>query len=138
MNRYSLCPCDSKQTYTKCCKLIHDGTAARTAEALMRSRYAAYALGLVDYIIQTTHPQNPSYSHDRAQWKTELEQFSQATSFLGLRLTEAIEGDERSFVSFTAFLRQGSEDVSFSEKSSFVRENDQWFYLDGETLQQKA
>ena len=30
-----------------------------TAEALMRSRYSAYNKGLVQYVVDTTHPENP-------------------------------------------------------------------------------
>ena len=39
------CPCGSGATYGECCGPIHDGTAkAKTAEALMRARYSAYAV----------------------------------------------------------------------------------------------
>ena len=32
------------------------GTAAPTPEALMRSRYSAYVMGLIDYLMATWHP----------------------------------------------------------------------------------
>jgi len=45
----SLCPCESGKEYDACCGPIINGSqAARTAEALMRSRYSAYAKGAVD------------------------------------------------------------------------------------------
>ena len=40
------CPCGSGQSYTTCCGPWHAGVPAPTAEALMRSRYSAYVLGL--------------------------------------------------------------------------------------------
>jgi SEC-C motif-containing protein len=48
------CPCGSSN-YAQCCKPYHDGAAAPTAEALMRSRYSAYVLGLMDYVYATWH-----------------------------------------------------------------------------------
>ena len=48
------CPC-GKGSYTQCCEPLHLGTAkALTAEQLMRSRYSAFALQQIDYIVQTT------------------------------------------------------------------------------------
>ena len=48
------CPCGSGLGYEACCgKFIGGNAHAPTAEALMRSRYAAYALKKADYIVQT-------------------------------------------------------------------------------------
>ena len=49
------CPCHSKLTYDTCCEPFHTGKkVAETPERLMRSRYCAYALAKVDYLIATT------------------------------------------------------------------------------------
>ena len=51
------CPCGSGTTYDACCGRLHRGAAqAETAEELMRSRYAAYAVGDTDYVFRTWHP----------------------------------------------------------------------------------
>src|SRR4051794_24975139 len=67
------CPCRALETtaarYVDCCGRWHDGLArgehAPSPEALMRSRYSAYALaqgsgraarGMVEYLMQTWHP----------------------------------------------------------------------------------
>ena len=54
------CPCHSGLRYKACCAPFHDGAhEAPTPEALMRSRYAAFALGLGEYLVRTlpsTHP----------------------------------------------------------------------------------
>ncbi|MBJ7449651.1 MAG: hypothetical protein JHC93_04750, partial [Parachlamydiales bacterium] len=55
------CPCHSSLDYEKCCKPFHDGIPAPTALALMRSRYSAYALHLIEYIIATTHPTHTDF-----------------------------------------------------------------------------
>ena len=58
------CPCGSGKPFSFCCEPALAGRKpAATAEALMRSRYTAFALGAVDYLINTTaarkrHPQD--------------------------------------------------------------------------------
>jgi SEC-C motif-containing protein len=98
----------------------------------MRSRYSAYAIGLVDYIIESTHRDNVAYCQDLQAWRRDLEQFCGQTCFDGLKILQVEEGEEMSTVSFTAYLRQGGADASFSEKSSFAREGGRWLYRAGE------
>lgn len=101
----------------------------------MRSRYAAYALHLADYIIDTTHPENPSYSNKRAEWRKEILQFSQTTSFEGLKILEFIDGEKTATVTFTASLKQGGRDTTFTEKSQFAKVNGHWLYLKAVSFQ---
>src|SRR4051794_32459438 len=50
------CPCHSGLRYGACCGPFHEGAeAAATPEALMRSRYAAFSLGLGAYLVRTLH-----------------------------------------------------------------------------------
>ena len=50
------CPCGSEKEYAECCQpLIKGERSADTAEALMRSRYTAYALQDIDYLESTLH-----------------------------------------------------------------------------------
>ncbi|MBU6455279.1 MAG: zinc chelation protein SecC [Cyanobacteria bacterium REEB67] len=132
IDRFSPCPCDSQIAYHKCCRPYHLGEAAPTPLALMRSRYCAYALGLVDYVIKTTDPANKSYTKDTAAWRLDLMPFCQQTSFDGLKIVEAEEGSDT--VTFTACLRHSQADASFSERSTFRRSADgRWLYLSGTT-----
>ena len=39
------CPCGLGDDYESCCGRFHAGAPAPTAEALMRSRYSAFAVG---------------------------------------------------------------------------------------------
>lgn len=59
LSKQAACPCGSGATYKECCRRYHDGELPPTAEALMRSRYSAYSKGLVQYVVDTTHPENP-------------------------------------------------------------------------------
>ena len=70
VSKQAACPCGSGAAYQACCGRYHSAAAAAggaaellllppTAEALMRSRFSAYAKGHVAYICETTHPDNP-------------------------------------------------------------------------------
>ncbi len=131
MSKFEKCPCASKALYHKCCKQYHDGAPAKDALHLMRSRFAAYALGLADYIIDTTHAEHPEFSKDRSKWKESIENFSKSTSFDHLTINEFVDGQETATVCFTAHLRQSGNDASFTENSLFVKENDRWLYKSG-------
>ena len=50
------CPCGSGRPLADCCGCHHAGEPAPTPEALMRSRYSAFALQLTDYLLATWHP----------------------------------------------------------------------------------
>lgn len=126
-----ICPCHSGKTYDECCKPYHEGSFPPTALALMRSRYSAYAVGLSGYIMQTTHPRNPSALLPKDKWKNEILEFSKNTEFLGLTILEVIEGERESFVTFRASLKQQGKDASFTEKSRFEKADGKWLYVDG-------
>ena len=100
----------------------------------MRSRYAAFALGRYDYIMNTTHHSNPQYQEDTVAWAKDLADFARGTQFLGLSISEFVDGDDEAFVTFHAELRQNGHDVSFSERSRFFKENGAWIYVDGVIL----
>ena len=97
----------------------------------MRSRYAAYAKHLPDYIIETTHPQNQGFMNDRAKWVQSILQFSKHTQFVGLDILNFSQQGEEGYVTFIAHLLQNGQDVSFEEKSHFQKINDRWLYLEG-------
>jgi hypothetical protein len=50
------CPCGLGDDYESCCGRFHAGAPAPTAEALMRSRYSAFAVGDAGYLLRTWHP----------------------------------------------------------------------------------
>lgn len=131
--RPGACPCGSGRRYRECCKPYHRGEAvADTPVELMRSRYAAYAKGEVDYIVETTDPQGAAWSEDEQKWRAEIRQFGRDADFLGVDILDSsLEGD-RGEVEFYAKLRAGGEDASFTERSQFVRREGRWLYSEGD------
>lgn len=94
----------------------------------MRSRYSAYAMGLVDYILKTTHPEHADAKRPEEIRRKEIEDFCTTTIFKGLKILDVQEGK----VKFTAFLHMDGKDLSFTEDSTFGKVNGKWLYLKGE------
>ncbi len=126
------CPCGSTHKFKKCCRPLLMGAKAPSPEALMRSRYTAYATGNVRYILHTTHPQGPHFRHDVEQWSAEVQAFSQGTSFDGLTVHTTRTVGDQGWVHFEVALTRHGEDQSFAENSAFRRLDGQWLYFSGE------
>jgi SEC-C motif domain protein len=118
------CPCRKKSettTYAACCEPLHRGTPAATPEALMRSRYAAFALGKEPYLLATWH----------ASTQPAQVNFTPGEAWIQLKvLSTTLDGD-RGTVAFEARYRNGGATGVLRETSRFVREGDRWFYVDG-------
>lgn len=126
------CPCRSGKGYEECCKPFHLGKNPDTALQLMRSRYAAYALCMPDYIIHTTHPKNPQFCHDKEDWAGKISAFSVQTEFKDLEILEFQEEGSFATVTFIAYLVQNEQDASFKEKSYFEKVKGRWLYRRGQ------
>lgn len=120
------CPCLSGLTYDDCCGRLHAGlAAAQTAEQLMRSRFSAFAVGDVDYLLTTWHPTTRPASleldEDLRWYRLDV----LATRGGGPFETEGV-------VEFEAFHRtSGGPSGTQHETSRFTREDGQWLYVDG-------
>jgi SEC-C motif-containing protein len=100
----------------------------------MRSRYAAYALNLGRYIIDTTDSTHPDHSRPAREWITDIRSFSDKTLFKDLEILEKDLGKDIATVTFRAHLLQDGKDVSFTERSRFRKAGKRWVYCDGEFL----
>jgi SEC-C motif-containing protein len=123
------CPCGSGASYGACCGPLHRGAIATTAEALMRSRYSAYALGETDHLWRTWHPRTRPdrvTAHDAWAWRG-LE--VHATTGGGRDSPDDTEGT----VTFTARYDGPDGPEVLRERSRFVRRGGRWVYLDGTT-----
>jgi uncharacterized protein YchJ len=96
----------------------------------MRSRYAAFALGLGAYLVDTLASSHPDRDLPREALVIELSRIKDRQRFLGLRIVRA-EGDE---VLFEARIFERGEDRSFAELSTFVREDGRWRYASGRAV----
>lgn len=134
-NEHSACPCGSGKSYIKCCKVFHDGESPKTALELMKSRYSAFVVGNVNYIINTTHEDNIEYSNDKSKWKEDIQNVVDSTDFNSLKIVEFIDGEDEAYVTFKLGLKQKGLDVSFTEKSKFLKIDGKWLYRSGEFLE---
>jgi SEC-C motif-containing protein len=131
------CPCRAREIaparYVDCCGRWHDGLVhgehAPTPEALMRSRYSAYALAqgrapsspaILEYLMQTWHPST-------APGELELTPLN----WTGLEiLHEEMRGDA-GVVEFVAHHKINGRANKLHEVSHFVREDGAWRYVGG-------
>lgn len=100
----------------------------------MRSRYAAFALGLGDYLVTTLASSHESLAEGRAELASALARAKESQRFLGLRIDEEREEGDEGEVLFLARVFSRGRDVSFAELSSFVREGGAWRYASGVTV----
>jgi SEC-C motif-containing protein len=120
------CLCGSGQGYSQCCGLYHSGNSLpATAEALMRSRFTAYALRNAEYLCATWDsgkcPDNIDFSRETAVWQR-------------LEIVDTKKGgpqDDKGVVEFKAYYLQDDEECVLHEVSRFIKKEGRWFYLDG-------
>lgn len=90
----------------------------------MRSRYSAFVLDLRDYLLASWHASTRP---------AELEAPEPGLKWLGLDVKRAAMPDaDHGSVEFVARSKLGGRAHRLHEVSRFVRENGEWFYLDGE------
>jgi len=117
------CPCGSGRDYHQCCGPIHRGANPASAEALMRSRYSAYALGLADYLAHSWHPD----TRPEGQIESPLK-------WVDLEIVSTDQGgleDAEGQVEFCARYLEGDRLEALCERSRFVHHEGRWVYLDG-------
>jgi SEC-C motif-containing protein len=122
----SACYCGSGQAYVACCGRLHSGAEnAASAEALMRSRYSAYVLGLEQYLLATWHASTrPAVLNLAAD---------AASKWLGLEVRRhQVQDAGHATVEFVARYRVGGRGQRLHEVSHFVREDGRWYYVAGE------
>lgn len=127
------CPCFSGARYVACCKPYHVGDRSpETPEALMRSRFSAFALGLGTYLVDTLSAEHPERAHDPVMLARELSSMKARQRFLALRvLHTALLSSDAGEVLFHARVFERGVDRSFAELSLFHREEGCWRYLSG-------
>ena len=126
------CPCGAGPTAAECCARFFAGERTDwppTAEAMMRSRYSAYALGVIDHIMSTHHP-GAAGEVDRKS----TEKWSREATWLGLDIVSTQSGgesDETGEVEFIARYEIGGTPLSHHERAQFRRHQGRWYYWDG-------
>ncbi|MBF7730586.1 YchJ family protein [Pseudomonas sp. N040] len=124
----SSCPCGSGQSYAECCGRWHAGAPAPTPEALMRSRYSAYALGMIDYLIATTLPAQQDGLDRQA-----MREWSMHSTWLGLTVESAEPATDafgHAKVSFRVRWEDRDGQHEHRECSIFVQRGERWYFID--------
>lgn len=126
------CPCKSGLDYAECCKPFHDGLkVVEDAERLLRTRYSAYALGLADYIMNTTDSEGSAWWHDAEAWRANTRQFANSATFEGFRVISSESQGDAHTIMFKAKISQKGKDISMVETSQFVFREGRWLYKSG-------
>lgn len=122
----SSCVCGSGAAFGACCGPILDGADAVTAQALMRSRYAAFALGDAAYLLASWHP---ATRPERLDLDPQLD-------WCGLEIVAIQSGEDADTSGVVAFRaswrdRSSGERGTLDETSRFRRLGGRWMYVDG-------
>jgi SEC-C motif-containing protein len=100
----------------------------------MRSRYAAFALGLGEYLVRTLASTHPDRALPPDELARDLSRAPQRQRFTGLRIVRASSSGDSGQVLFLARIFERGVDRSFGELSTFVREAGAWRYASGELV----
>lgn len=118
-----MCACCSGIAYTTCCQPFHEGTAAPTAEKLMRSRYCAYVLCLPQYLIDTTY-----VTKRKGLTVKEIEDWSTENKWQRLEIVKS----NASVVEFKAHYSDANgQNFVHHERSTFTTDKGKWYYVKG-------
>jgi SEC-C motif-containing protein len=120
------CFCGSLKAYDQCCGPYHSGQSAPTPEALMRSRYSAYALANIDYIEKTM--KGPALENFKV---SDAKAWAQSVKWSSLKVikTSKHESDPNiGYVNFCAKYKAQGRMHKLEEHSEFHREQGCWFY----------
>ncbi len=128
------CPCQSGKEFKDCCAPVIAGERkASTPEELMRARYSAYATAAIDFIIDSTHPDQRE-SNDRDA----IREWAQKSEWLGLDVKATSKGgpeDKEGTVEFIAKYADHGMKMEHHELAEFKRDKDgSWLFYDGKLV----
>jgi SEC-C motif-containing protein len=102
----------------------------------MRSRYAAFALKEVDYLLRTLHADHPDRDRPAVDVLRELRDACRTNRYMALRILDTQEADPLGVarVVFSAKVFRRGHDLSFVERSEFLHDGEGWRYVRGEVV----
>jgi len=125
------CICGTGREFDDCCGPLLEGGAAATAEALLRSRYTAFAMGKTDYLVDTLTPDLRD-GFDLV----EAESTAAGSTWQGLEVRSVTGGgidDDTGSIEFVASFRLHDEARIHHELSQFRRLKGRWLCAGGQT-----
>ncbi len=131
------CPCGSGRGFAECCgPLLAGEKEAVTAEDLLRARYTAHVKLKMEYVRDTTHPeQRPRFEMTTAR------NWAEKSEWEGLEIVEVREGgaaDESGEIEFIAHYRQKDLPKTHHELAFFKRFEGKWYFYDGQGVKPRT
>ena len=125
-----LCPCGSGLMFEACCEpFLIERAKPKTAKALMRSRYCAYALGSVDYLFKTSGPKvRKEFDADSSR------KWAESAKWTGIDIVSEVgggEADDEGVVEFIAHYSVKDSSFDHHERAEFAKLDGEWCFIDG-------
>lgn len=131
MIKHIQCPCGSQELYSSCCKTIHSyENQEYSVEKLIRARYSAYSLQLVDFLLHTTHPCSKLFTKPIKKIKEDIVSFSKSYSFTSVSVNTVKYENKCSAAEYTITLESSEKVTTYNEVGLFDKVNDRWLYRD--------
>jgi len=120
------CPCCSGNDYINCCEVYHKKIKyAPTAEALMRSRYSAFAIPNGEYLMNTTLPAKRKFHN-----KADLQEWGEINKWINLEIVSTPTPNKVEFKAY--YIDENGNNQMQQELSVFQKIDNRWFYVSGE------
>ncbi len=121
------CPCGTGLFYPECCEpAIRGYKPASTAEKLMRSRYSAYVNCEIDYLVETTYPNQRKFLNPES-----MRNWSKNSEWHKLEIIKTKAGmpeDNTGEVEFIAYFSEKGVQKKHPELSYFIKEDEKWYF----------
>jgi SEC-C motif-containing protein len=127
-----LCPCGSLLKYSDCCEpIIKQVVKASSPEALMRSRYTAYAKHEISWLKQSLDATQREEFDEKS-----VDAWSRESEWVGIEIknTKTEEDKNIGWVEFIARFKQGNITRNHHELGEFHKINNEWFFYDGRAV----
>ena len=137
------CPCGLASPYDQCCGRFLGKTPQEppTPEALMRSRFSAFATANVDWLYRSLHPDHRDRTRSRSAFRRDLERhFATGVRYTRLEVVDAppCTSLEDGAVLFIAHGEVKGESFLLAELSTFQHDGTGWRYREGQTIPETA
>jgi SEC-C motif-containing protein len=120
------CPCNPKKLFADCCEpFLQHKKIPRSPVELMQSRYAAYVVKQEEYLLETWHQTT----------RPQAVNMDQSPKWLNLQIINTSHQGNQGMVEFKATYMADKTIHILHETSYFVKENDCWFYVNGDLHQ---
>ena len=130
------CPCGSGNEFEACCEpFIAKEKECKTAEELLRSRYAAYDQKVINYILDTTHPKLKEEQNEKM-----IRDWANSCEWMELKILDVHGGQEddtEARIEFQATYRENSIKKLHHEMAIFTKVDGKWYFEDGQMPKQE-